>query len=82
VSAKSGTSSLPSHLLKAHPELYASLHVKQSRRLVLAMVFALSKALRRKYPCKRGIFQDAVVRWVMEDSIPFEQSRLKLFVVW
>jgi len=76
VSSKSVTISLSSHLQKAQPQLYASLHEETIKK---SPILNGIRSFRRKYPCKRGKFQDAVVRWLMEDSIPFREVETKAF---
>jgi len=92
VSSKSGTNSLSFHLKKAHPELYAFLHEdtikkaptrsedtmkKAPTRSDIRSVKGLTK--KKSVQDRKSAFQDAVVRWVMEDSIPFRAVESKAF---
>jgi len=94
VSSKSGTNSLSFHLKKAHKELYAFLHKDTIKKAPTCSEDTIKKAptptrsdirsdkgfaKKKSVQDRKSAFQDAVVRCVMEESIPFRAFESKAF---
>jgi len=82
VSAISDTDSLSYHLQKDHAELYASLNVAPIKKAPSRNDIPSFKGFAKKKSAQdRKIeFQDSVVRWIMEEPIPFPAVETKYVV--
>ena len=82
MSAISDTDSLSYHLQKDHAELYASLNVAPIKKAPSRNDIPSFKGFAKKKSAQdRKIeFQDSVVRWIMEEPIPFPAVETKYVV--
>ena len=80
VSAVSGTNSLSYHLVNAHPELAVTLEATPKKKPSndIRSFKGFEKKRKSAQEIKK-LFHDSVVRWIMEEAVPFRFVEAKSF---